>query len=72
MTSDFFGFRQTIDALVNCKLAFQVIILDTRYHRDPMFSDGTILGTTQWSWLEKEMRGPATEITIIVSSIQVF
>ncbi|KAK4745755.1 hypothetical protein SAY87_012067 [Trapa incisa] len=49
----------------------KVIILDTRYHRDPMFSDGTILGTTQWSWLEKEMKGPATEITIIVSSIQV-
>ncbi|KAK4796069.1 hypothetical protein SAY86_028395 [Trapa natans] len=49
----------------------KVIILDTRYHRDPINSDGTILGTTQWSWLEKEMKGPATEITIIVSSIQV-
>lgn len=57
--------------LTVCKLVFQVIILDTRYHRDPMSSDGTILGTTQWSWIEKEMKGPATEITIIVSSIQV-
>ncbi|KAL9257129.1 hypothetical protein AKJ16_DCAP04634 [Drosera capensis] len=49
----------------------KVIILDRRYHRDPLLSDGTILGSSQWTWLEKEMHGPPTAITIIVSSIQV-
>ena len=49
----------------------QVILLDTRYHRDPLFSDGTILGNLQWTWLEKELKGPASAITIIGSSIQV-
>lgn len=49
----------------------QVILLDTRYHRDPLFSDGTMLGNPQWSWLEKELNGPASAITIIGSSIQV-
>lgn len=49
----------------------QVILLDTRYHRDPLSSDGTILGDSQWEWLEKELNGPESEITIIASSIQV-
>ncbi|KAL0916057.1 hypothetical protein M5K25_013539 [Dendrobium thyrsiflorum] len=48
----------------------KVILLDTRYHRDPLFSDGTILGESQWKWLEKELYGPGSEITIIASSIQ--
>jgi phosphodiesterase/alkaline phosphatase D-like protein len=45
--------------------------LDTRYHRDPLLSDGTILGDPQWQWLERELHGPQSEITIIGSSIQV-
>ncbi|KAL9448790.1 hypothetical protein AB3S75_010849 [Citrus x aurantiifolia] len=49
----------------------KIILLDTRYHRDPLSSDGTILGSTQWTWLEKELNGPSSAITIIVSSIQV-
>lgn len=49
----------------------KVILLDTRYHRDPLCSDGTILGSTQWTWLGKELNGPSSAITIIVSSIQV-
>ena len=49
----------------------QVILLDTRYHRDPLFSDGSIVGSLQWEWLAKELKGPATAITIIGSSIQV-
>ncbi|KAL9248882.1 hypothetical protein AKJ16_DCAP06466 [Drosera capensis] len=49
----------------------KVIILDTRYHRDPLSSDGTILGSSQWAWLQKEMHGSPTAITVIVSSIQV-
>ncbi|XP_057503377.1 uncharacterized protein LOC130786932 [Actinidia eriantha] len=49
----------------------KVILLDTRYHRDPLFSDGSILGNSQWAWLEKELNDPASAITIIGSSIQV-
>ncbi|KAF3446961.1 hypothetical protein FNV43_RR12141 [Rhamnella rubrinervis] len=49
----------------------KVILLDTRYHRDPLFSDGSILGSLQWTWLKKELNGPSTLITIIGSSIQV-
>ncbi|KAG2302429.1 hypothetical protein Bca52824_031080 [Brassica carinata] len=49
----------------------KVIVLDTRYHRDPLRSDGSILGDTQWGWLEDELRGPHSEITIIASSVQV-
>ncbi|KAM7260176.1 hypothetical protein ACFE04_015917 [Oxalis oulophora] len=49
----------------------KVILLDTRYHRDPLSSDGTILGSQQWSWLENELKGPPSTITVIGSSIQV-
>ncbi|KAF7815311.1 PhoD-like phosphatase [Senna tora] len=49
----------------------KIIVLDTRYHRDPVGSDGTILGTSQWLWLEQELKGPSTAITLIASSIQV-
>ncbi|XVE69542.1 hypothetical protein DITRI_Ditri10aG0000100 [Diplodiscus trichospermus] len=49
----------------------QIILLDTRYHRDPLSSDGSILGASQWSWLGKELRGRPSTITIIGSSIQV-
>ncbi|XP_038702706.1 uncharacterized protein LOC119999293 isoform X1 [Tripterygium wilfordii] len=49
----------------------KVILLDTRYHRDPISSDGSILGDSQWAWLENELKGPKTAITIIGSSIQV-
>lgn len=50
----------------------QIILLDTRYHRDPLNSDGSILGSAQWTWLEKELKGPPSAITIIGSSIQVY
>ncbi|KAL2506094.1 Calcineurin-like metallo-phosphoesterase superfamily protein [Abeliophyllum distichum] len=49
----------------------KVILLDTRYHRDPLASDGSILGSSQWKWLEEELNAPATAITVIGSSIQV-
>ncbi|EOY15848.1 Calcineurin-like metallo-phosphoesterase superfamily protein isoform 3 [Theobroma cacao] len=49
----------------------KIILLDTRYHRDPISSDGSVLGESQWSWLGKELRGPPSTITIIGSSIQV-
>nr|XP_043632577.1 uncharacterized protein LOC122603820 isoform X2 [Erigeron canadensis] len=49
----------------------KVILLDTRYHRDPLRSDGTILGNEQWRWLKKELNSRPSEITVIGSSIQV-
>ncbi|WP_164084660.1 alkaline phosphatase D family protein [Alteromonas flava] len=66
----------------------QVIMLDTRYHRDPLLrkensneeglgpykptSDATLtlLGETQWQWLEEQLLKPA-EIRLLISSIQV-
>ncbi|ONK74123.1 uncharacterized protein A4U43_C03F3010 [Asparagus officinalis] len=55
---------------ITLDMALQVILLDTRYHRDPFFSDGSILGETQWEWLQQELSGAGSEITIIASSIQ--
>lgn len=49
----------------------KVILLDTRYHRDPLFSNGDILGEKQWTWLEQQLRNNEAQITIIGSSIQV-
>ena len=63
----------------------QVILLDTRYHRDRLErksvpgggpygpttnSEKTVLGEAQWAWLETQLRQPA-EVRIIASSIQV-
>ena len=48
----------------------KVILLDTRYHRDRIGSNGTILGEEQWAWLEKELRESAAQIHLIGSSIQ--
>ncbi|KAG0562548.1 hypothetical protein KC19_9G155400 [Ceratodon purpureus] len=49
----------------------KVILLDTRYHRDPIHSDGTMLGEIQWRWFENELRNSDAQIHIIGSSIQV-
>jgi len=61
----------------------KVILLDTRYFRDPLKkgsvdgkwinvpADGTILGEEQWKWLEKELGSSTARINLIVSSIQV-
>lgn len=64
----------------------QVILLDTRYFRDPLVElpkrirsgvyspnpdpKATILGEAQWKWLEKTLQEPA-DFRIIASSIQV-
>ena len=63
----------------------KVILLDTRYFRDSLRKSkkkgwryepwnanegGTVLGETQWSWLENELKDESTEFNIIVSSIQ--
>ncbi|PFH31165.1 hypothetical protein BESB_030390 [Besnoitia besnoiti] len=61
---------------VDADLSFRIIILDTRFSRDPwtVLPHGDILGTQQWKWLEEELRKSAKEgdaVTFITSSIQV-
>lgn len=46
-------------------------MLDTRYFRDPLGSDGTMLGDAQWAWLESVLTNSKAKINILVSSIQV-
>lgn len=60
----------------------KVILLDTRYHRDPITRDplseqryypnpdGDILGPEQWAWLERELQSSDAQIHLIGTSIQ--
>lgn len=67
------------------KGSIKVIVLDTRYFRTAMtradikgkkryqpntYGKGTILGKTQWSWLNKELKTSKADFNLIVSSIQ--
>ncbi|REG91399.1 alkaline phosphatase D family protein [Algoriphagus antarcticus] len=58
----------------------KVILLDARYFRDTIGMEnrtyipnetGTILGDTQWKWLEDELKNNDAQVTIIGSGIQV-
>ncbi len=50
----------------------RIILLDVRFHRDPVGSDGDLLGSEQWLWLERELRSEIrADMTIIGSGIQV-
>ena len=49
----------------------KVIILDTRYHRDSLLSNGEMLGETRWTSLEEDIKNNLSQIIIIVASIQV-
>ena len=55
----------------------KVIMLDTRYYRDPKGSspDADMLGEEQWSWLEREMSESSDltppDLIILGSSVQV-
>lgn len=49
----------------------RVILLDTRYHRDPIGSNGRILGEAQWQWLEGQLVGSPAQVHVLVSSVQV-
>ena len=51
------------------KHTLQVIILDVRYNRDKIGSNGAVLGENQWIWLEKELNKPS-DLRIIVSGFQ--
>ena len=48
----------------------KLIILDTRYFRDPIGSDGDMLGDAQWAWLERELNGSDAQWHLIGSSVQ--
>lgn len=49
----------------------RVILLDTRYHREPPGADADVLGTAQWHWLEKILQESTAAVHLVVSSIQV-
>lgn len=62
----------------------KVLVLDTRFFRSPLEKDSdpnrrykanqtenaTILGETQWKWLEKELNESEADFNLIISSIQ--
>lgn len=49
----------------------KIILLDTRYHREPGGKRADILGEKQWTWLRSELSGSKARLHIIGSSIQV-
>ncbi|HLP95317.1 MAG TPA: alkaline phosphatase D family protein [Saprospiraceae bacterium] len=61
----------------------KVIVMDTRYFRDPLVkdptkqrryipnTDGDMLGEAQWKWLEQELRNSTANLNILCSSVQV-
>lgn len=49
----------------------RVILLDTRYFRDDIGSNGDILGEAQWAWFEKTLKASKAKINIVATSIQV-
>lgn len=75
------GLYTSYDLVTNEKLV-KIILLDTRYFRDTLFTDndtrnlyllnetGDILGEEQWAWLEKELSTQGVDLFIIGSSIQ--
>jgi len=72
------------DSIVSKKGSVKIIVLDTRYFRTALtessdaeiryqpntYGEGTILGDTQWLWLESELKNSTTDFNLIVSSIQ--
>ena len=57
----------------------KVILLDTRYHRDTLLKEdkmyipnleGSLLGATQWAWLENELRTSDAAVHLIAGGIQ--
>jgi alkaline phosphatase D len=48
----------------------QVIMLDVRYNRDDIGSNGEVLGEKQWKWLQEQLRTKA-DLRLIVSGFQI-
>jgi alkaline phosphatase D len=60
-------------------LKVKILLLDTRYHRDPLESseegylpnnDGSILGVEQWQWLENNLSEDSYDLFLIAGGIQ--
>lgn len=59
-------------------LTIQLLALDTRYFRDDLAgkkgsykpTEGTILGVSQWNWLEEELEKSQADVHVFLSSIQ--
>lgn len=64
----------------------KIIVLDTRYFRTALtnnddgtykrykpnnYGEGTMLGVSQWNWLESELKNSTANFNVILSSIQV-
>ena len=50
----------------------RIILLDARFNRDSIGSNGDVLGAEQWLWLERELQSDVkADMTIIGSGIQV-
>jgi alkaline phosphatase D len=49
----------------------KLILLDTRYHRQPPGPDADTLGAEQWSFLERELAGSPARVNLIASGYQV-
>ncbi len=77
------GVYYSEDYLINDQMKLKIIMLDTRYFRDPIEKGpgdpfmvylpnetGTLLGQAQWTWLEQELQDDFN-FAIIGSSIQV-
>ncbi|CAH0491319.1 unnamed protein product [Peronospora farinosa] len=48
------------------------ILVDNRYHRDSYGTkNGTLLGKTQWEWLENELMTSTAAFNVIVSGVQI-
>lgn len=66
------------------KGSIKIIVLDTRFFRTALtpdkdtkkrykpnkYGEGTVLGNTQWEWLEQELTTSAATFNVLVSSIQ--
>ena len=44
----------------------KVVLLDTRYHRDPPGPESDILGQAQWTWLEGQLRDSDAQLLLIL------
>ena len=47
-----------------------MILLDVRYFRDDLDTDGTILGEEQWAWLTSHLENSEADIHVIGGGIQ--
>ena len=49
----------------------KVILIDNRYHADPIGPEANLLGQEQWRWLRNELKSSQAQINFIVSGTQV-